>query len=108
MKAIMLKGGDNNNRRNKQSNSKKSNSCSKKTIKLASGNGKPFTEANLHELLNGLIVESNESEENAAVPEDTMYNNDSTSLVNSITAYVINPGNIRKLIYPPTKGNSTP
>ena len=71
----------------------------RKKIKLPSYNGKTFTKANLHELLNELIVERNESEDNIVVTEDVIDNNESISLVNSTTADKINPGDIRNLMY---------
>ena len=64
MKAIILKGRNNINRSNNRSSSNKSNNFSYKTVKPPSCNGKPFTRANLHELLKELIVGSNKSEDN--------------------------------------------
>ena len=53
----------------------------------------------MNELLNDLILESNEYEDNDVVTEEKIGNDDHTSLVNSTTADNINPGDIRKF-YP--------
>ena len=108
MKDIILKGRKNINRSNYRSNSNKSNNFSCKTVKPPSFNGEPFTKANLCELVNELIVESNECEDNDVVAEDAIGNNGSTLLFNSITANNINHGDIRKLFSNPSKVNSTP
>ena len=65
----------------------------------------PFTKANLYELLNELIVESNESEDASIVAENEIDNNEFALLVNSITASKLNPGDIRKSLSTPIKGN---
>ena len=65
----------------------------------------PFTKANLYELLNELIVESNESEDASIVAENEIDNNESTFLVNSRIASKLNPGDMRKLLSTPIKGN---
>ena len=108
MKAIILKGRNNNSRSNNRSNSNKSNNSRHNTIKHPFLQWKHFTKSNLYELLNELIVESNESEDNAVVTEDVIDNNDSTLLVNSTTINKINSRDIRKLISTHVKGNSTP
>ena len=82
MKSILLKVKNSNNRPNNGFNSNKSNNPSHKTVKPPSYNEKSFTKPNLHELLNELIVESNESEDASIVAENAIDNNESTLLVN--------------------------
>ena len=60
MKSIIIKGRKINNRPNKRFNSNEPNNHSCKPVKCPSYNETPFTKSNLHELLNELIVESNE------------------------------------------------
>ena len=64
--------------------------------------------AKLHELLHELIVESNQSEENAIVTEDAEDDYDSILLVNSETANNVNPEDISKLFSTPSMGTTTP
>ena len=57
--------------------------------------------------MHDLIVESNESEDDAVVTEDVVDYNDSNLLVNSTTADKRNPRDIRKLLSTLSKGNSS-
>ena len=66
-----------------------------------------FSKANLHELLNELLVESKESEDDAVITENLNGNSDSTPLANS-TSSSISLGDIRKLISTSAKVKSTP
>ena len=52
MKSIILKGRNSDSRPSSRFNSNKYNNPSYKTVNPPSYNGKPFTKANLHELLN--------------------------------------------------------
>lgn len=61
MKSIILKGRSSNNRHNNRLNGNKSNNPNCKTVKPPSYNEKLFTKSNIHEILNDLIAESNES-----------------------------------------------
>ena len=105
MKSIIVKGRNSNNVTKNRSNSNKSNNPSYKTVKPHSCNEKPFTKANLNEILNELIVESNESQDASNVAKNVIDNNESTLLVNSTTAIKHNPGDIRKLLTIPIKGS---
>ena len=93
---------------NNISNISKYNKSSYKLIKYPSCNGKHFTKANLHELLNELIVESNEYEDDSVATEDVIDNNDYTLLFNSTTSNKINPGDIIKLMSTPSNGYPPP
>ena len=84
MKSIILTGGNSNNRPKSRFNSDECDNPSYKTVKLPSQNEKPFTKANLYELLNKLIVESDESDDASIVAENLIDNNESTFLVNSM------------------------
>ena len=73
MKSVILNARNSNkpaNRFNKNKNT------SYKTPKTSSQNTKPFTKANLHELLNELIVEINEARNDDVITEDAPDNND--------------------------------
>ena len=67
MKAIILKVRNSSYGSNNRSNSNKSNNSSHKPVKSPSYNVKPFTKANVHELLNELLVETNEYENDDVV-----------------------------------------
>ena len=108
MKSIILKGRNSKNRPNNRFNRNESNNPSYKTVKHPSYNEKPFTKANLRELLNELIVESHESEDASIVSENAIDDNESTLLVNSTISSKLNPRDIRKLLYTPIKGNMHP
>ena len=54
------------------------------------------------------MFESNESENNSVVTDDTIGNDDYNSLVNSTNVNNINPGDIRQLTPTPSKGNYAP
>ena len=108
MKHAMLKGKISNSKSNNRFSKNIFNNPSCKTIKPPSCNPKPFTKANLHELLHELIVESNQSEDDDSVTEDTEEKNDSTFLVNSAISNKFNPGDIRKLLPAFNTGTSTP
>ena len=99
VKSIILK-----DRSNKPSN--KFNSHKHKSMKPSSYKIKPFTKANLHELLSDLLEDTRESENDDIVIEDKNEVNDSDSvlLVNATSASSITPGEIRKLLSTPAKG----
>ena len=89
-------------------NNNKPNNCSCGTPEPSSYNTKPFTKANLRELLNELLVESNEAGNDAFIAEDVPGSNESTLLLNSTAANKLNPGNIKKDMSIPGKGKSAP
>ena len=66
---------------------------------------KLFTKSNIHEILNDLIAESNESQDASIVSENVIDNNESNVLVNSKTSRKLNPGRTRKLLSTPIKEN---
>ena len=101
MKSLILKGRNSSNRPNNRFNSNASNDPSYKTVKPPFYSEKPFTKANLHELLNDSIVKSNESKDASIVAENSIDDNESTLLVNSTTSSELNPGDIRKLLCAP-------
>ena len=98
MKSIILKGRNSNNRPNNRCNVNKTNNPSYKTIKSPPYYGKPFTKAKLHEILNELIVDINESKDSSFVVENAMDKNESTLLANLTTARKLNPGDIRNML----------
>ena len=79
-----------------------------KTVKPPSYNEKLYIKANLHELLNKLIVESHELEDASIVAGNAIDENECTLLLNSTTSSKLNPGDIRKLLSTPIKGNPPP
>ena len=107
MKSAILKGRKSNNKPNNRFNKNKFNNPSHRTIKPISFKPKPFTKSNHHQFLNKLIVENNESEDDAAVAEDMIDNNDSALLVNSRTTNKDNPRDTSELLPIPSKVNST-
>ena len=96
MKASILMHVNSIYRSNNISNSNKSNEYSHKPIKLPSFNSKSFTKDNLNELLNELLVESNESKNDDIITEDANDSNYSTLLDNSETVSNINLRGIKK------------
>ena len=103
MKAVFLKGRNSCKTANSL-NKKNPNNSSYRTHKPSSHNTKLFSKANLHYLLNKLIVESNEEGNDPVVTEDIPDNNESILLVNSTITNKLNPGDIMKLLCVPGKG----
>ena len=108
MKCVMLKGKNVTNKPTNSLNNNEFNKCVHRTIKPTSYKPKPLTKGNLYKSLHELIVESNESEDDAFVAEDEVDNNNSTLLVNSATVSKANPRDIMESLSIPSKGNSTP
>ena len=108
MKSMILKGKISNRKLNNRFNNKKINNPSHRTIKPHSCKPKLFTTAKLHESLHESIVESNESEDNSIVAEDSEDNDDSNLLVNYSIANKVNHGHTMKLLFVPSERKYTP
>lgn len=108
MKSIILKGRNSGNRPSGRFNSNNSNNHSYKSIKPLPLRGKPFTKANLTELLSELIFEIHELEDSSFASENVVDDKESTLLVNLTTTSKLNPGDIRKLLSSPAKSSQFP
>ena len=87
MKSATIKGKIINSKPSNRFKNNEFNNPICKTIKYPSCEPKSFTKSNLNGSLQKLIVESNESEDNAVVTEDSEDNKGSTLLVDSATSH---------------------
>ena len=109
LKAVLIKGRNSNPSKPSSNNStNNSSNSSYKPVKPPSYTKKPFTKANLHELITALISESSEHDSDTTNKnEGLQQDDDTTMLVNSTTAKAINPGDIRKLMSTPNPNPNT-